>query len=70
MQSWFFEKGADDTSLIGPAPCFYQRSAGQYRWQIILRGQNPVELLREHPLQTWQPNGVNVKITVDPIDLL
>jgi len=70
MQSWIFEKGADDTSLIGPAPCFYQRTAGQYRWQIILRGQNPVELLREHPLQSWQPNGVNVKITVDPIDLL
>jgi len=70
IRHWLFEKGWEETVMIGPSPCFYQRSNGRYRWQILLRGQRPVELIRAHPLSTWQPAGVSVEITVDPVNLL
>ncbi|HAS05015.1 MAG TPA: primosomal protein N', partial [Dehalococcoidia bacterium] len=31
--------------ILGPSPAFIQRLRGRYRWQIILRGANPGELL-------------------------
>lgn len=70
IRHWLFEKEWEETVMIGPSPCFYQRNAGRYRWQILLRGQRPVELIRAHPLTTWQPPGVEVEITVDPVNLL
>ena len=57
---------ADDrrqTTLIGPAPCFFSRLAGLYRWQIILRGPDPVSLLRGKNFKDW-------RVEVDPISLL
>lgn len=51
------------TSLIGPTPCFFARLNGLYRWQIILRGPNPADLLRGRPLANW-------RVQVDPPDLL
>jgi primosomal protein N' (replication factor Y) len=70
IRHWLFEKEWEETVIIGPSPCFYQRSNGRYRWQILLRGQKLVELLRAHPLATWQPAGVQVEIIVDPVNLL
>ena len=32
-------------SLIGPAPAFVRRVRGRYRWQIIMRSEDPVQLL-------------------------
>lgn len=31
--------------VLGPSPAFIQRLRGRYRWQIILRGNNPHDLL-------------------------
>jgi len=70
LQGWIDQTDSRELSLIGPAPCFYARTAGQYRWQIILRGSDPLTFLCEHPPQTWQPAGVVLKIRVDPPDLL
>ncbi|KAF0110912.1 MAG: primosomal protein N' (replication factor Y) (superfamily II helicase) [Chloroflexi bacterium] len=70
FNSWINEMSLTSTSMIGPAPCFYQRRAGVYRWQILLRGPNPKELLKGHPLTSWQPPGIRVEITVDPMNLL
>lgn len=70
IRHWLFEKDWEEIVMIGPSPCFYQRSNGRYRWQILLRGQRPVELMRTHPLATWQPAGVEVEIMVDPVNLL
>ncbi len=70
IRHWLFEKEWEEEVMIGPSPCFYQRNAGRYRWQILLRGQRPVELVRAHPLATWQPPGVEAEITVDPVNLL
>ena len=50
--------------LIGPAPCFFSRVRGRTRWQIVLRGPDPLSLLRGIVL----PWGWHVD--VDPISLL
>lgn len=70
FNTWLLREERKETNMIGPAPCFFQRHASYYRWQILLRGQNPRGFLEAHPLQTWQPTGVNVEITVDPTNLL
>jgi primosomal protein N' len=49
--------------LIGPAPCFFERQAGRYRWQLLVRGQRPLDALHD-PL----PNGWQVD--VDPVSVL
>ncbi len=51
------------STVIGPVPCFFSKVAGLYRWQIILRGSNPKELLRDVKLDGW-------RVEVDPISLL
>jgi primosomal protein N' (replication factor Y) len=53
-----------DVSLIGPSPAFIQRVRGRFRWQIILRGDDPVRLLAQLPI----PQGWSVDI--DPVSLL
>jgi len=53
-----------DVSLIGPSPLFIQMVRGRYRWQIILRGADPVRLLTEIPIpQGWA-------VDIDPVSLL
>jgi primosomal protein N' (replication factor Y) (superfamily II helicase) len=50
--------------LVGPAPMFFARIRGRYRWQIVLRGADPARLLDDFPLsQGWVVN-------VDPMTLL
>ncbi|MGD8634275.1 MAG: primosomal protein N', partial [Anaerolineales bacterium] len=49
--------------LIGPAPCFFSRIRGHYRWQILLRGNDPAAILSSELAQGWG-------IDVDPVSLL
>jgi primosomal protein N' (replication factor Y) len=63
LQQWIDEGGFSATSLIGPVPCFYSRLAGNYRWQVVLRGPNPLEVLRGRSLAGW-------RVEVDPMSLL
>lgn len=49
--------------LIGPAPCFFSRIRGHYRWQLVLRGENPSEAVPPELGQGWG-------IDVDPVNLL
>ena len=56
--------GATDIELIGPAPCFVRKVRGEYRWQIVLKGSEPHDLLRDFLL----PLGW--RVDVDPMDLL
>ena len=48
---------------IGPVPCFFAKVGGYYRWQIVLRGANPQELLRGVKLDGW-------RVEVEPVSLL
>lgn len=70
FQNWIDLENLKSTSLIGPVPCFYNRLAGTYRWQVILRGPDPRRLFAAHPTGTWQPRGVEIKLVVDPSSLL
>jgi len=50
--------------LIGPAPCFFSRVQGRYRWQIVVRLPDPAPLLGDVAL----PRGW--RVDVDPDSLL
>lgn len=63
IHNWIKEANDQATEMIGPSPCFFQRLAGRYRWQIILRGPDPINLLRNRPLPDW-------KIETNPPNLL
>jgi primosomal protein N' (replication factor Y) len=63
IQRWIREGERRATEIIGPAPPFFSRVGGIYRWQIILRGPDPVSLLRDRQLRDW-------RIEVDPPSLL
>jgi primosomal protein N' (replication factor Y) (superfamily II helicase) len=52
------------TELIGPAPCFFTRIAGHYRWHLLLRGPDPVQALRG---MTFDKNWY---VDVHPVDVL
>ncbi|MGZ9164960.1 MAG: replication restart helicase PriA [Anaerolineales bacterium] len=54
-------------TVIGPVPCFFAKIAGLYRWQIVLRGADPVVVLRDRPVQAWLKDW---RVEVDPISLL
>lgn len=56
--------GLPGTDLIGPAPPFFARLRGRYRWQMLLRHPNPAELLRAIQI----PPGW--RVDVDPVSVL
>ncbi|NJN79742.1 MAG: primosomal protein N', partial [Anaerolineales bacterium] len=56
-------EGRHQTELIGPAPCFFAKENGEYRWQIVLRSPEPASLIKEMRLTDW-------RIEIDPISLL
>ncbi len=62
MAQWIVEEGLH-IDIIGPAPCFFSRMYGQYRWQIVLRGDDPTQLIRHRQPPDW-------RIEVDPPSLL
>ena len=53
------------STMIGPVPCFFAKVGGYYRWQIVLRGSDPKESLRNAnaKLDGW-------RVEVDPVSLL
>lgn len=63
IRDWLRTEHRRATQMIGPVPCFFNRIAGVYRWQIVLSGPNPISLLQQHDDQNW-------KIEVNPPNLL
>lgn len=63
LRQWMDRDGFTSTELIGPAPCFFARQNGLYRWQILLRGPDPARLLRGRNLGEWH-------VAIDPASLL
>ncbi|WP_299027361.1 primosomal protein N' [uncultured Thermanaerothrix sp.] len=65
LRRWLAQSGKPRCELIGPAPCFYARLEGLYRWHIILRGDEPMAFLRAYlsELRDW-------RVEVDPPSLL
>ncbi|MGD8455424.1 MAG: primosomal protein N' [Anaerolineales bacterium] len=54
LKAWIKAEDRRATEIIGPAPCFYSRLEGRYRWQIILRGPDPASLLLDRKLGDWR----------------
>jgi len=63
IRNWMRSTRSQATQMIGPAPCFFSRQDDAYRWQIILRGPAPQNLLRQQNLKDW-------RIEVNPASLL
>lgn len=63
LQHWIDEGQHPASAIIGPAPCFYSRLNGYYRWQIVLRSPDPAAILRGRPLGEW-------RLELDPPNLL
>jgi primosomal protein N' (replication factor Y) len=58
------QQGLPPTDLIGPAPPFFARLRGKYRWQILLRHAEPAAFLRSAGV----PGGW--RVDVDPTNVL
>ncbi len=56
--------GLPATNVLGPAPAFFARVRGRYRWNIFIRGPEALTLLRASPI----PLGWDVD--VDPLNVL
>jgi primosomal protein N' (replication factor Y) (superfamily II helicase) len=63
LRAWIQAEERRTTEIVGPAPCFFARLGGNYRWQIILRGPDPASLIRKRALGEW-------RVEVDPPSLL
>jgi primosomal protein N' (replication factor Y) len=53
-----------DTSLIGPAPCFFSRIDRNYRWHLLIRSADPLVAL------AGLPHRSGLYVDIDPVDLL
>lgn len=52
------------TEIIGPAPPFFNRIDGRYRWQILVRSPDPVRLLKDFSVpRPWL-------VDIDPVSTL
>lgn len=56
-------EGRVQTGLVGPAPCFFNKQDGLFRWQVVVRGPDPASLMRGQRLDGW-------RVEVDPVSLL
>jgi primosomal protein N' (replication factor Y) len=57
-------ESADKTlQMIGPAPPYFGKRSGYYRWQIILKGNQPELIVPLINLQDW-------RVDVNPPNLL
>ncbi len=52
------------TTIMGPAPCFFRKLDDVYRWHVLVRGPDPVEIFRDMELRPgWM-------LDIDPVDVL
>jgi primosomal protein N' (replication factor Y) len=64
LDAYLTRRGLGRAAIIGPAPCFFARVAGQSRWHILVRADDPASLLRDFALPPhW-------RIDIDPINVL
>lgn len=58
------DKELTATEIVGPAPAFFSRLDGRYRWHVLVRSPNPIRLLEDfHVPRPWI-------VDVDPVSTL
>lgn len=56
--------GVGGTAVLGPAPAFFGRLRGRYRWHLFIRGEGALTLLQESDIPfSWE-------VDVDPLNVL
>ncbi len=54
LKAWAREANSRTLEIVGPNPPFYSRINRRYRWQILVKGADPVSFLQDKPLADWQ----------------
>jgi primosomal protein N' (replication factor Y) len=49
LKGWIDQEGYRSTRLVGPTPPYFARIRGEYRWQLLIKGPDPLQLVRDHP---------------------
>jgi primosomal protein N' (replication factor Y) len=65
LANWMEASGRQANEIVGPVPCYFGKVNNIYRWQIILRGPNPGDLIKEHNSEL-----TGIRIEVNPPNLL
>lgn len=63
VKNWLAKENQRTMRMIGPAPCFFARMGGAYRWHIVLNGPDPTKIFQGRAIGGW-------KIEVNPPNLL
>jgi primosomal protein N' (replication factor Y) len=64
LRATLVARGLPPDDLIGPAPAFFAKRRGEYRWHIILRADDPAALLGQVEFSpAW-------RIDIDPVSVL
>ncbi len=54
LQGWIEKEGFQSTRLVGPTPAYFSKVRGEWRWQILIKGPNPLALISNHqPSPEW-----------------
>ena len=56
--------GLPNVDVLGPSPAYVPRIRGRWRWNVVIRGDDPTAILGDEPL----PRGWT--LDVDPISVL
>jgi primosomal protein N' (replication factor Y) len=49
LQGWINSERYRSTRLVGPTPPYFAKIRGEFRWQLLIKGPDPVKLVRDHP---------------------
>ncbi len=54
LKGWIEREGYRSTHLVGPTPAYFSKIRGNWRWQILVKGPNPLALIKDHhPGPEW-----------------
>ena len=57
LQSWIEREGFQSTRLVGPTPAYFSKIRGEWRWQILVKGPNPLASDTRPPSWTGVDRG-------------